>query len=103
MTTVDAFIKQVAKEAKNNTAFQYFFYHHPVRGVRMFRVNDRTDTAIQIVLNAGEVKKGRGNNIGIYVVDRMTIFSNYGYGNYLKPTDKKSWDKAFKLVIKMIF
>lgn len=103
MITVDEFIRNVAKEVKQSTSFQYFFYKHPTRGVRMFRVNDRTDTAIQIVLNAGEMKRGRGNNIGIFVVDRMTIFSNYGYGSYLQSTDKKSWDKGFKLVIKMMF
>lgn len=102
MITADEFIKQVNSEVKSSTSFRYFFYHHPVRGVRMFRVNDRTDTAITIVLQPGEIRRGRSSNIGIYAIDRMTIFSNYGYGNYLKDADKKAWDKAFKLVLKLI-
>lgn len=102
MTTVDEFLKTIKSDVKKATQYQYFFYNHETRGVRMFRVNDRTDTAITIVLNPGEIRRGRSNNIGIYAIDRMSIFSNYGYGNYLKPVDKKSWDKGFKLVLQLL-
>lgn len=90
MKTVDDFIKEIKMEVKSTPPFQYFFYKNDHRGVRLFRVSDRTSNAVQICLNAGEIKKGRGNNIGIYAVDRMTIFGNYGFGNYLKQVDKKT-------------
>lgn len=102
MITVDQFIKTIKSEVKKEIEFQYFFYNHPVRGVRMFRVNDRTDTAITIVLQPGEIRRGRSNNLGIYHIDRMSIFSNYGYGNYLQSCDKKAWDKGFKLILKLL-
>jgi len=79
----------------------YFKFQSEHRGVRFFRVTPM-EKVVQVVRNPGEIKRGRTNTIGVIMIDRMTLFSNYGFGNHLKPCTKKQYQKAFNDVVKML-
>lgn len=72
-------------------------------GNRYFRIDYNSDTALQICLSCGDVKKGKANNFGVYLISKMTLFSNYLAQNYCEPITKKEFDNKYKLMIKMLY
>jgi hypothetical protein len=72
-------------------------------GVRYFKVRQSfKDSVIQVVVNPGQERKGRGNTFGVYLISRMTFFSNYLAMVYAIPCTKKDYDKAFDTVLKYL-
>lgn len=77
-------------------------YQH-YKGDRYFRFNDISEKVVQIVVNHGEIKKGRTNAFGVYLIHRITFLSNYfSYGNYLEGCTKKEYQKNFDKVLKAL-
>jgi len=68
-------------------------------GIRYFKVDMNSEAVIQICVSVGETKKGRGHTFGIYVIDRMTFFSNYLGMGYAEPCDAKEYKKEFKRIV----
>lgn len=72
-------------------------------GVRYFKVvQERMDSVIQVVVNPGQERKGRGHTFGVYLISRITFFSNYLSMNYAVPCTKKEYDKSFEAVLKYL-
>ena len=72
---------------------------HEWLGVRYFRVAQSSrDSVTQVCVNPGQERRGRGNTFGIYLISRMTFFSNYLAQAYAIPCTKKEYDKAFDQV-----
>ena len=71
-------------------------------GNRYFRVDFNSDTTLQICLSSGDVKKGKANNFGVYLISKLTLFTNYLAQNYCEPCTKKEFEKKFNLVVKML-
>jgi len=71
-------------------------------GHRFFKYSIHSDTVIQVVLNPGQEKKGRGHVFGVYVIARQTLFANYLGMGYAIPTTKREYSKAFDKVVKIL-
>ena len=73
------------------------------KGERYFRFNYNHDTVIQVCVNPGnELKRGRANTICVYVVNKMTLLSNYLSMNYVEICTKKEYEKQFNHVVKLL-
>lgn len=68
-------------------------------GLRFFKWSIHSDTVIQIVKTSGEMKRGRGNLYGVYLISRQTLFSNYVALAYAVPCSKREFQNAFKQVV----
>lgn len=71
-------------------------------GERFFRFNHSSEKVVQVCLTCGDVKKGKSNTFGIYLIHKMTLFSNYLAPNYIEPCTKKQFDNQFDKVVKML-
>ena len=70
-------------------------------GKRYFKVDWKNDEVVQVVLNGGDYKKGKGNQVGIYVVSRVTFIGNY-LGRFVEPCTKAEYIKGFKKVVEYL-
>lgn len=72
-------------------------------GERYFKINWYTDRCVQVCVKNGSVRRrGKGNQIGVYMIGKLTILSNYLGMNYLEPTTKRQFQNKLDHVIKMI-
>lgn len=71
-------------------------------GNRYFRVDYNASVCLQICLSSGDVKKGKANNFGVYLIGKLTFFTNYAAQSYVEPCTKKEFEKKFNLMIKML-
>jgi hypothetical protein len=70
-------------------------------GIRYFKVNFNSDKVTQICIDTGDVKKGKSNTFGVYLIGRETFFSNY-FGRYVDTCKKGEYDKMFNKVVKFL-
>lgn len=80
------------------TADQYKQY----KGVRFFRMNPLDFDIVQVVLHAGEEKKGRGHSLGVMTLSKLTLYSNYLAMGYAIPCTEKQFTDAFNKVIELM-
>ncbi len=71
-------------------------------GERYFRLSWATDKVVQVCITTGDVKKGKSNTFGIYLICKLTLFSNYMAQGYVEKCDKKEFDKKFDQVVKYL-
>jgi len=73
-------------------------------GIRHFKMSAMLGgyKVIQVCTNPGEVKRGKGNTFGIYLIDRLTFLSNYISTGYAISCTKNEYDRAFKKVLSML-
>ncbi len=71
-------------------------------GNRYFRVCFTSDTVLQILFSTGETKKGKGNNMGIFLIASITFYTNYLGMNYAVPCTKKEFENKRELILKML-
>lgn len=71
-------------------------------GVRYFRFHPRADHTIQVVIHEGEVKKGRTNAFGVYLISRITFLTNYMAMGYVTPCTKAKYDQAFEKTVNLL-
>lgn len=74
------------------------------KGIRYFHLSDTCHKVIQVCVDPGELKKGRTNCIGVYLIDRMTMMGNYAYfaNPSFKPCSKKEYNAAMNKVLKLL-
>ncbi len=70
-------------------------------GVRYFRVNFNSESVTQICVDTGDVKKGKSNAFGVYLISKQTFFGNY-FGRYVDKCSKAEYDKIFKKIVKAL-
>ncbi len=75
---------------------------HDYLGNRYFRLDFNSDVTLQICLSTGDIKRGKSNTFGMYLISRLTLFTNYLAPNYCEPCTKKEFDKQFELTIKLL-
>lgn len=68
------------------------------RGKRFFREDPKNDDLVQVTVDAGSIKRGRGNLVGITRITKSTFSANYYYPGYVSECSKKEYDAAFTLV-----
>lgn len=68
-------------------------------GKRFFRYNYQSEICTQIGVSFGDIKKGKSNNFGIYLISKLTFFGNYLGPGYLQVITKKEWDKQFEDIL----
>jgi hypothetical protein len=72
-------------------------------GIRYFKFCVDVDKVVQVCLSVGsDVKKGKANTMGVYMIHRMTLFSNYMAMNRLQTCTKSEFEKNFEKVINML-
>jgi len=76
--------------------------HSDYLGVRFFKVNYNSDTVVQVCINNGEPKKGKGNHIGVYLISRESLFANYVAYARVVSCERDEYVSAFKTVIKFM-
>ncbi len=72
------------------------------KGIRYFRFNYDTEKVVQVCSFTGDVKKGKSNTFGVYLIHRLTFFTNYLAINYCEPCTKREFEKAFEKTVKML-
>jgi len=85
--------------------YQYFKITSERRdylGERYFKADMSAWDVIQVVKTVGETKKGRGHTFGVYLISRLTFFSNYLAMNYAVPCSEKEYTKHLKEVIALL-
>jgi hypothetical protein len=92
-------MKKVTKPKREFLYFKTVEQYHKWKGLRYFRMQPLDYEIIQVVLHAGEEKKGRGHSLGIMTLSKLTLFSNYLAMGYAMPCTKKEYDDAFMKVI----
>ena len=71
-------------------------------GNRYFRVDFDSDVCLQVCLSCGDVKKGKANNFGVYLIGKLTFFTNYLAQSYVLPCTKREFDNQFNKMVKML-
>lgn len=85
--------------------FQYYRVQKSRReykGERYFRYHPNHEQVTQVCVYPGEVKKGRGNLTGVYLMDRGGFVMNWMAPPYLEPITKSTYDKNFNKVISFL-
>lgn len=72
------------------------------KGEKYFRFNPASEKVVQICFNMGDIKKGRTNSFGVYMIHRLTFLSNYYAYRYVESISKKLFDSKFQEIIKML-
>lgn len=77
------------------------------KGERYFKMDNEinfpdNEKVIQVCVSPGSAKKGRANCIGVYVIRRLTLLSNYAFSAQLNKCSKKEYTAALNKVLKMI-
>ena len=71
-------------------------------GERYFKFNPTTNKVIQVCANVGEVKKGKGNTFGVYLIHKLTFFSNYLAMGYVMQITKEEYEFHFNRIFEML-
>lgn len=76
---------------------------HEYLGERYFKLNMYDEKVVQVCLTVGDIKKGKSNTFGVYLISKLTLVSNYMAQNYIEPCSKKEYEKQFKKVVGMLW
>lgn len=71
-------------------------------GKRFFKWEWSSNHIVQVCLEYGEPKRGRGANVGIYLIHTSTFASNYFAAGYLKPSTKARFEKEANKVCALL-
>ena len=71
-------------------------------GVRYFKHIDYCDKVVQVCIFNGDVKKGKSNTFGVYLIARLTFLTNYLAMGYAVICTKREYDKNFDKAFKML-
>ncbi len=71
-------------------------------GLRYFKFNNISDNTVQVCVTTGDVKKGKSNTFGVYLIAKMTFLTNYYMQPYVEKCSKREYEKAFKKVIELL-
>lgn len=76
--------------------------HQAYLGVRHFKFNYMADHTIQACYHCGDIKKGKSNTFGVYLINKLTFLTNYLSPNYVEPCKKNEYEKYFDKTLKML-
>lgn len=72
-------------------------------GERYFKANFEDDYVVQVMAKKGNTGgKGQKQNIGVYLISKITFVGNYMAVNSITATTKTVYEKMFDEVSKMI-
>jgi hypothetical protein len=70
-------------------------------GERYFQMSFDSDTVLQICAKSSpQLRKGRANNMGVYLINRLTLLSNYF--SYIEPCTKRKFESEFDKMINLL-
>ena len=73
-------------------------------GERYFRLDFSSDSVLQICAGSGDTqRRGRSNNIGVYLISKQTLAANYMAMSYLNSCTKRKFDNKLKSVIQLLY
>lgn len=72
-------------------------------GECFFKFDYNSECVVQIRFKASDERgRGKSNNIGIYMIARITFLSNYFAPGYIEPSNKKEFDKKFTTILNLL-
>jgi len=86
------------------TTFEYFKIikdRQDYLGVRFFKVQYGSEFVTQVCVDCGDVKKGKANTFGVYLITSNTFFSNYA-GRYVEKCSAKKYNEMFDRMVKIL-
>lgn len=86
-------------------AIQYYKVvsaRHQYLGDRYFRYDYDSEICTQICKTVGDIKKGKSNTYGIYLISKLTFFGNYLGPGYIMPIPKSEFTKHFNEVFEAL-
>lgn len=76
--------------------------HRHYLGDRYFKFTHLADHTIQVCFSCGDIKKGKSNTFGVYLVHRLTFLTNYISMDRVEPCRKDVYEKKFNQIVKML-
>lgn len=86
-------------------AVQYFKVtaaRFPYLGERYFRYDFQAEICTQICKTVGDIKKGKSNTYGVYLINKVTFFGNYLGPGYLQLISKAEYTKHYNEVMEAL-
>jgi len=72
-------------------------------GTRFFKFDLDSESVLQVCFKPSfEIRRGKSNNLGAYVISRMTFLSNWFAMNYVEPITKKEFDEKYNEIFKLL-
>ena len=71
-------------------------------GVRYFSYNRQQEKVVQVCYATGDVKKGKSNSLGVYLIHKVTFVTNYLSMGYVEKCTKAEYEKMFTKVIETL-
>jgi hypothetical protein len=91
------------KNTKRITYYKVTERKEQFAGQRYFKFDMDSESVLQVCYKPSfEVRRGKSNNIGAYVISRMTFLSNWFAMNYVEPITKAQFDKKYNEMFKML-
>lgn len=84
-----------------------YYKYEGYKGNRFFKINDlanfpESETVIQVCVSPGAIKKGRGHCMGIYMIRRTTMLSNFVFLSEFMECTKDEYETAKEQVLKLL-
>lgn len=89
----------------NKILYQYFKVKKERQhylGIRYFRVDFNAESTLQLCISSGDMKKGKANNFGMYLISKMTFYTNYAACQYVEHCKKSEFEKHRKMIVKIL-
>lgn len=71
-------------------------------GERYFQFDYMADKVVQVTLAMGREQRGRANTPGVYLISRLTFFTNYVAMGYTEPITQAVYEQKFKQAVTII-
>jgi hypothetical protein len=72
-------------------------------GERYFQLAFDSETVLQVCVSPStEMRRGRSNNIGVYIISRLTFVSNYFAMDYVEPCTRKVFVSQYNKITEML-
>lgn len=75
---------------------------HEYLGERYFKIDWNSDKVVQVCLTTGDIKKGKSNTFGVYLISKQTFVANYLAIGYAVPCAKEEYELMRKKVVKYL-
>lgn len=72
-------------------------------GKRYFRYDYQNEICVQVCCAMGEIqRRGKANILGVYLINKVTFFSNYLGPGYVQVCTQKEFEKNFEEIVNVL-
>lgn len=92
-------------DKKGKILYQYFKVKKDRQhylGIRYFRVDFNAHSVLQLCIFSGDMKKGKANNFGMYLISKTTFYTNYAACQYVESCKRSEFEEQQKMIVKIL-